>query len=262
MTRQLSARRLSKPGGIAGSALRSVPDCRLPIGAAGCADWRVGVVLMLKLDDGLVAALSPLHLDKDAAAQGCGWQFPSDHPDSFRGKGIKRLGLKVWFNASDDSLAARMPAINHRAQSGFVIGGKDRVEFIDSESRPPKINGAVERGLANLDGRDTPWREERITLNSVVFPLSGSAELMLRIGLCVATSSCTQASMIHSADRDRVLSAHVTCLRMRAMMSRSNASPSTTSGHGSTPNEDTAAQFPRLPDRSGAPRLRRQWRCG
>ena len=68
----------------------------------------------------------------------------------------------------------------------------------------------------------------------VDLPLSGSALLMFKMGLCVAISSCTQLNMIQSAITRAPSSLMTTWRWMRLMMSRSNESPSTGSGHGST----------------------------
>ena len=89
---------------------------------------------------------------------------------------------------------------------------------------------------ASLISTDDTQRGARNEINPsvVLFPDSGSALLMFRIGLCVATSSWTQANMIHNAMASASSCEQTTCRRMRRMMSRSNESPSTGSGQGST----------------------------
>ena len=140
----------------------------------------------------------------------------------------------VGLDAAHHALPAGVAGIDHRAQGGLVLAGKHVIEFVNAKLGCQ--SSMARYSAASLISTDDTHRgaKNETSPNVVLLPDSGSALVMLRIGLCVATSSWVQANMIHSVMASASSCEQTTCRRMRRMMSRSNKSPSTGSGQGST----------------------------
>ena len=153
---------------------------------------------MLELFDVLILP-APAQFDENATAQRGRRQLPADHGDSLGAKCRKYLGRVVVADTTQHTLSSGVPAVDDRAQRGLTVVGKDGVEFINGETRLPSFNSAVER--ASLTSTVLMHRGIRNESSPMIvdLPLSGSAELMFKIGLWVAISSCTQHSITQSA---------------------------------------------------------------
>jgi len=117
---------------------------------------------MLELYDPL-ALLTAAQLDRDTTAQSGRRHLPTDHADALGAERREQFGSMIVGNAAKNALAAGMTAIDHRAQFAFVaalFGAEHVVELVDHEGRLPSLDGAIERGFADIDSADSTRHQE------------------------------------------------------------------------------------------------------